>query len=302
MGSVLRGSAQALAARPVYFVGLNSEPPLSISADIADAMMHCCAHGIPCSLGNYNMMGITAPRTVAGAVVQLNAVQLTAIVLAQASRPGAPVFYTSFCGSGDLKTLDVVCADALSVQQMRLTAMMGRRYGLPVYGLAGTDSRMPDSQAAAEHAYQFPLAMDAGVNLMQGPTSMMDQMMTSSFAQAIIDHDIISYILACRREPAVDEETLALDVMHDVATSPDLADLKYAGHEHTVRHITDENWQAFCFRSQSYTTWEREGRRGLLELAAEAAAGILATHVPEPMPRDQEKAIRALAVLSAKSP
>ena len=235
MGSVIRGSAPALAEKPVYFVGLNSEPPLSISADIADALLHCCESGIPCSLGNYHMMGITAPRTVAGAVVQLNAVQLTAVVLAQACRAGAPIFYTSFSGSGDLSTLDVVCADPLSVQQQRLTALMGRRYGLPVYGFAGTDSRMPDSQAAAEHAFQFQLAMDAGVTLLQGPTSMMDQMMTSSFAQAVIDHDIISYLLACRREPPVNEETLALEVMHDVATNPDLSGLKYAGHEHTVR-------------------------------------------------------------------
>ena len=299
MGTVLRGSRQALAARPVYFVGLNSEPPLSISGDIAEALLHCCASGIPCSLGNYNLMGITAPRTVAGAVIQLNALQLTALVLAQACRPGAPIFYTAFSGGGDLQTLDVVCADPLAVQQQRLTARMGRSYGLPVYGFAGTDSRQPDAQAACEHAFQFQSALEAGVNLLQGPTSMMDQMMMSSFAQAIIDHDIIAYLLACRVEPPVDEEALALEAMHEVVNDPQLAALKYAGHEHTVRHLEEGRWRPQSFSYRSYAAWQREGRRTLVELAAEAAGRILAEHCPEPLPREQEQAIRELATRAA---
>jgi trimethylamine--corrinoid protein Co-methyltransferase len=295
MGTVLRGSREALADKPMYFIGLNAEPPLSISSDIADALLACCAAGIPCSLGNYNMMGVTAPRTVAGAAVQLNALQLTALVLAQARRPGAPFFYTAFSGSADLSTLEVVCADPLSVQQQRLTARLGRRYGLPVYGYAGTDSRQPDAQAACEHAFQFQSALEAGVNLLQGPTSMMDQMMMSSFAQAVIDHDIIAYLLACSAQPPLNEEALALEAMHEVVNDPQLAALKYAGHEHTLAHLQEGRWQPRCFTYRGYAAWQKEGRRTLVELATEEAGRLMAEHRPEPLPREQELAIRELA-------
>jgi trimethylamine--corrinoid protein Co-methyltransferase len=84
MGAVIRGSKKTLVEKPLFFVGLNAEPPMSISGEISEAILACCDTEIPCSLGNYNMMGITAPRTIPGAVVQLNAVQLTAIILVQA--------------------------------------------------------------------------------------------------------------------------------------------------------------------------------------------------------------------------
>ncbi len=295
MGDVIRGSRRAQAARPVFFVGLNAEPPLSISADIAEALLACAAQGIPSSLGNYNMMGITAPRTVAGAAVQLNAVQLTALVLVQARRAGAPVFYTAFSGSGNLKTLDPVCSDPLSVQQQRLTVRLGRSYGLPVYGFAGTDSRAPDAQAACEHAFQFQLAMEAGCSLLQGPTSMMDQMMMSSFAQAVLDHDIVAYLSACRQEPALDEETLALEAIHEVVNDPQMRDLKFAGHPHTVRHLVEGRWEPMAFRYESYPAWQAQGSPGVVELACEAARRILAEHRPEPLPEPQAAAIRAIA-------
>jgi trimethylamine--corrinoid protein Co-methyltransferase len=295
MGDVIRGSRQAQVARPVFFVGLNAEPPLSISADIADALLACAAEGLACSLGNYNMMGITAPRTVAGAAVQLNALQLTALSLFQARRPGAPLFYTAFSGSGNLKTLDPVCSDPLSVQQQRLAVRLGRSYGLPVYGFAGTDARAPDAQAACEHAFQFAAAMQDGCGLLQGPTSMMDQMMMSSFAQAVIDHDIIAYLLASRQEPPLDEDSLALETIDEVVRDPTLRDLKFAAHPHTVRHLAEGGWSPLAFRYESYAAWQAQGSPGVVELACEAARRILGEHSPEPLPEEQAAAIRDIA-------
>jgi trimethylamine--corrinoid protein Co-methyltransferase len=133
MGAAIRGSPAALAAQPMFMIGLNAEPPLSISRDTAEALIATCHADIPCSLGNYNMLGITAPITVAGAALQLNAVQLAAILLAQLVRPGVAMFYTAFSGSGNMRTLDVIAADPQAIQQQRLTAQLGRSYGLPVY-------------------------------------------------------------------------------------------------------------------------------------------------------------------------
>ena len=294
MGVVIRGSKKALVEKPLFFVGLNSEPPLSISEEISEAILACCDAGIPCSLGNYNMMGITAPRTVPGAVVQVNAVQLTAIMLVQAYKPGLPVFYTAFSGSGDMQTLDPLTSDPLSVRQQKMTVLLGRSYGMPVYSFAGTDSRMPDAQAACEHALQFKIAMDSGCNLLQGPTSMMDHMMLSSFAQTIIDHDIISYLLECRKPADIDADTLALDVIHDTVSDPELKDMKFAAHRHTVDHLDDSLWKPLAFSYDSYANWQRDGKKSTIQRATEAAARIIDSHDPDPLRPEQVKSIRAV--------
>jgi trimethylamine--corrinoid protein Co-methyltransferase len=295
MGSVVRESGKALVEKPLFFIGLNAEPPMAISADISDALMACCETAVPCSLGNYNMMGITAPRTVPGAVVQLNAVQLTAIILVQTCKPGHPIFYTAFSGNGNMRTLEPITSDPLSVQQQRLAVLLGRSYRLPVYSFAGTDSRMPDAQAACEHALQFQIAMDSGCNLLQGPTSMMDQMMLSSFAQAIIDHDIISYILECRNTPACDPDTMAINAIHDVLTDPDLKDMKFSAHPHTVGHINEGMWNPLVFSYDNYANWQKDGKKSIVQRANQKASHIINNYRPESLHPEQIERIRALS-------
>src|SRR5208337_4319711 len=198
------------------------------------------AAGLPVSLGHYGLMGVTAPMTVAGAVVQINAVQIVAIIFAQAVQRGSPVCYTCFAGGADLRTLDVSTSTPRALQLLRLGIEMGRFYGLPIYSLVATDSCAADPQAACERAVQLQIGFEAGAHLLQGPTSSMDRFMLSSFVQAVIDNDIAGYVLAARRRPSVSAETLALEAGQDVATDVQYARLKFASHVHTVRHLRDE--------------------------------------------------------------
>jgi trimethylamine:corrinoid methyltransferase-like protein len=137
--------------------------------------------------------------------------------------------------------------------------------------------------------------MEAGCGLLQGPTSMMDQMMMSSFAQAVIDHDIIAYLLASREEAPLDEDSLALEAIHQVINDPEMRDLKFAGHPHTVRHLAEGQWEPMAFRYESYPAWQAQGSPGVVELACEAARRILAEHRPAALPGKQAAAIRAIA-------
>jgi trimethylamine--corrinoid protein Co-methyltransferase len=292
MGVASRGSLQALVEQPRFMFGLNSEPPLHISGAIADAFTAACASGLPVSMGNYSMMGVTAPITVAGAVVQLNAVQMVAIILGQVVRRGTPICYTSFAGSADLHDLGENTSTPHASQLVRLGIEMGRFYGLPVYSNALTDAREPDPRAACERTYQMQACVEAGANLIQGPTSHMDQMMLSSYVQAVIDNDIVGYVLAACRRPVVSAETLALDAGHEVATDPEYAALKFASHEHTVRHLRDEVWEPWAFDRDNFAAWEKGGRVSVFERAAAKAREILDTHHPEPLPPAVADAIR----------
>ena len=284
MGTLVRGSHQVLIEKPLFVVAANAEPPLHISAQVGELLLAAFQAGLPAHLGNYNMLGITAPVTVAGAVVQLNAVQLTALILAQLVRPGTPFVYSAFSGGGNLRTLDVAAAQPQAIQQQCLAARLGRFYRLPVYAIAACDAHLPDAQAACERASCLSLLMEAGVHLIQGPTSMLDGLRLSSYAQAVIDNDIVGYVRAARHVPQLCEETLALDVIHEVVNDPTLRDLKFAAHPHTVHHMRDETWQPLCFDTEGPTTWQHTGAPPLLERATAVARRILDEHQPQPLP------------------
>jgi trimethylamine:corrinoid methyltransferase-like protein len=169
---------------------------------------------------------------------------------------------------------------------------MGRFYGLPVYSNALTDAREPDPQAACERAVQMQLCVEAGAHLIQGPTSHMAQMMLLSFVQAVIDNDIVGYVLAACRRPAVSDETLALEAGHDVATDPQYAALKFASHGHTVRHLRDDVWGPWAFAYGNFVDWDRAGRTSVVQRAAAKAREILTARHPEPLPANIADAIR----------
>jgi trimethylamine--corrinoid protein Co-methyltransferase len=293
MGEAIRGSRAALVEQPLFMIGLNAEPPLHISGNVADALLAACEAGLPVSMGNYAMMGITAPVTVAGALVQLNAVQMVSIILSQAVREGTPICYTSFSGSADLHTLEVNTSTPHALQLLRLGIAMGRHYGLSVYSTALTDSREPDPQAACERAVQMQLCVEAGAHLIQGPTSHMDRMMLSSFVQAVIDNDIVGYVLASCRRPVVSADTLALEAGHDVALEAQYADFKFVSHEHTVRHLRDEVWEPWAFDRDNFSAWDKAGRESVVGRAAAKAREILATHRPDPLPPGIADALHA---------
>ncbi|MCX6991671.1 MAG: trimethylamine methyltransferase family protein [Kiritimatiellaeota bacterium] len=295
MAACIRGSRGALADRPLFVTGTNAEPPLCIPAHAAEVLMTASAAGVPCGLGDYVMMGITAPVTTAGALVQRNAVQLTALLLIQLVHPGAPCYYSAASGAGCLRTLNSVTANPQAVHLVRLATQQGRFYGLPVWAIAPTDARQPDSQAACERTIFLQTVMDAGASLIQGPTSMMDQMMLSSFAQAIIDHDIIGYLLAARQNTTVNADTLAAEAIQEVVTDAAYAEMKFAAHPHTVDHLRDDAWRPLAFAYDTFAEWQRHGGMSLVERATSVARDLLDHHQPEPVGSDLAAEIRRIA-------
>ena len=295
MGVAIRGSRQALRDKPIFMTGGNAEPPLYIPAHVAGLHVAASREGIPSSVGDYVMMGVTGPETVAGAVVEINAIQLTALIMSQAAQPGAPFSYTCFGGSANMRTLDPLTANPQSLKLIRLAAELGHWYGLPTYSAAPVDAKMADSQAACERAVQLEILLDAGVNLIQGPTSHMDQMMLSSFVQAVIDDEIAGYVLAAHRRPEITEETLALDVIGDVVAEPTLQALKFAAHPHTVRHLRADLWEPRVFIEDGFLAWQAIGAPTVYERAESIAREILASHCPEPLPAATAAQIREIA-------
>ena len=295
MGSVVRGSRAALVAQPLFMVGLNAEPPLHIPEGVAEALLATSAAGIPLSVGHYGMAGVTAPGTIVGAVVHLNAVQLVTFVVSQLVHPGAPVCYTGFCGVGNMRTLGVTSASPHALRIMLLATKLGRFYGLPVYVAATSDAHQPDPQAACERATQVYALTHAGASLIQGPTSTMEQFMVSSFVQAVIDNEILDYVFAALTPPDATDEAMALDATEEVLTDPWLKDLKFAGHPYTARYLREIQWQPRCFDYAHSTAWQRTGAQSVVERAIAIARDIFEHHFVEELPPAVATELRHIA-------
>jgi len=295
MGVAIRGSRRALADKPVFMTGTNAEPPLCLPKAAAEIQIAASRAGIACGIGDYIMMGITGPVTLAGALVQRNAVQLTALVLSQLAAAGSPFYYGAASSSANMRTLDPIMANPHAARVIRASAQLGRFYGLPVVSLAATDAHAADAQASFEIGATFAAALSGGAHLIQGPTSMMDQMMLSSFAQAVIDNDGVGYLLAARGQFEISDETLALDAIEEVMSDPTLAEFKFAMHPHTARHFREELWEPLVFSRESFTAWRQAGSRSIVERAESLARRVLAEHRPEPLAEEVAREIRRIA-------
>ncbi len=273
MGEAVRGSRRAHEGNPVFMTGTNAEPPLRISRDSCEIIIEAARLGIPCGIGDYGMMGSTAPITVEGTLVQRNAVQLTGVLLIQLARRGAPCYYVGTSGSCNMRTLDPIMANPHACRVVRFATELGASYGLPVWSNALTDAKEPDVQAACERSVMFLQALRAGANIIQGPTAMMDQMMLASYVQAVIDADIAEYILRAEAPLLLGEERLSTEAIAEVIREGGA--LKFADHPQTLAHLGEEDWEPLGFRYESFTGFSAGGRKSLLEAARERAEGLL---------------------------
>ena len=302
MGACVRGSREAFHQMPLFITGTNAEPPLFVTKDGADIIMTAAKLGVPCGIGDYVMMGSTAPKTLAGAIVQRNAVQLAALLLIQLVRPGCACYYTASSGSTDMRTLNPITSGPDSLLIQRISARLGRSfYGLPVWAHSSTDSREPDAQAAAERTAFLFDAIEAGASIIQGPTSMMDGMLLASFAQTILDHDIIGYLQSALSDQIeINADTLATNAIREVIEDPTYRDMKFSGHPHTAMHLSDTAWEPMAFEHRSSAESNRDGHISLGARAASKAAVIIDGHRPEPLEKKTRRRLQAIAEEGAR--
>jgi len=112
--------------------------------------------------------------------------------------------------------------------------------------------------------------------------------LTFSLAQLAICDELVSWIRHYVAELEISDETLALDIIHEIGP-----DGQYLDHPHTLRHYKERFYPALIDRA-SFDVWEQRGSKTLAERAAEKVSKILVEHQPEPLPADVAGRIRAI--------
>jgi len=290
LGAILAGGEDRLRARP-FISAITSwmVSPLRLDTEVTDILLEWCAHGLPVALSSAPMAGSTSPVTLAGTLVQLNAEQLSGIVLTQLARPGTPVLAGYIPGVADMRSGGYLGGAVEFGMMQAAAAQMAQFYGVPIYGSGGmSDAKIPDAQAGYEKMATFLLAAMGGCNYIHHAIGMVTNMSAVSPEQAVIDDEIVGMAMRVLRGIDITEETMAVEAIGRVGPGG-----HYLADPHTVRHMRSEFFYPRVADRQSRAMWEEDGRRDTRARAQERVAALLAGQRPPAWPADVDAAIRS---------
>jgi trimethylamine--corrinoid protein Co-methyltransferase len=288
MDILLTGSEKQFKQAPNLAILVDPISPLLLSNDVVDKILFCARKGIPQICFSAPQSGSTAPATLAGTIVEASAESLAGIVLAQATNHGAPVIYGGFPTVMDMRTtIFSYGAPEMSLMSAAM-ASLSHYYRLPCFGTAGcSDSKLPDSQAAAEATYSCFSSSLSGSNMIHD-SGLLDHGSMVSPAFMVLVSEILEMIKHYMRGIPINDDTLALEIIHKVGPGG-----HFIAEKHTVDHHR-EVWYSNLFDRSLYDTWlERGGRRFQERLIEQTQATM--DHQPELLPEDKQKELEKMA-------
>ena len=276
MAAVAAGGEDALQGQPIITALAESTSPLQLVSSQLAVLKAFASRGLPLTLHAHPMAGFTAPVTLAGELVITHAEILALVTIAQLIRPGAPVVYGMSSSVPDMRSGNNL-SGAVEIGLMgAAVAHLSRRCGLPSVMSSGTDAHAPGAQATMERLMTLLPPALAGIDLVNLTT--LDTKMSFSLEQLVIDETILSVIERYLPGITVDDETLALDLIHEIG--PGGAFMTTA---HTLHHFRDELLIPDLIGRETRESWEAAGAPDMRTRAREKARRILAEHQPLPL-------------------
>jgi trimethylamine--corrinoid protein Co-methyltransferase len=274
LGALVADGPEALRKRPPFSVLSCPVAPLSFEKGTAEAQVEYARAGIPVIGMSMCMGGFTAPVTLAGTIVTLNAEALASLVITQVAAPGAPHIYCSEATMGDMASGYIGYRGPEAPMLFAAAAQMARRYGLPkMTGMVGIDAPMPGVDAPFGEAATIMLTTMSGTDLCSGIGGL-DLDAGCSLVQMVIDSVNWEEFRAFLRNFTVDERTAALDVIRAVGPGG-----SFLNHPHTAKNFRGQ----LVFRSKKATLYGATMSDRMVADAREVVREILHDHVVDPL-------------------
>jgi len=280
------GGAEQLRINPTAILYLNPTSAFRHNESALRKLIHAAEKCLPIVYLPDVQRGFTCPTTYAGGMACSNAGQLVGLLLTQLVNEGAPIILNSAVPSTiDMKTMVLPYA----VPTGKAFALeMNHYYNLPAFSTGGcNNSKQLDEQAIMEATLSLFASTLSGGNMIHD-VGYMESGLTGSSELVVICDEIISWLKALMQGLEINEETLALDVIHEHALSGD-----FLGAEHTVRHVR-EGWHPRLVDRQNYEGWMDSGGTSMRERARSKIDEILNAEPQHVLPPDLEKRIRKI--------
>lgn len=180
----------------ISFISCVPVSPLNWADSTAEKFMRIVEKDIPVALSSCPQAGTTAPLSEVGELVQVNAEILSAVVLANLVRPGAKILYRGIPITSNLHVdASPRWCQPDSIRRIALVSNVADYYGIPCCGTAAvSDEKEPNPQSLSEKALSWVFETVSGAQFINSALGMLEQVMTVSPEQYIIDDMVLSRI------------------------------------------------------------------------------------------------------------
>ncbi|MCO8146059.1 trimethylamine methyltransferase family protein [Rhodovulum tesquicola] len=266
---------------------ININSPLTFDATMMGALEVYAAANQACIVSPFIVGGAMAPVSVAGTLTQVLAEVLAGVAYSQLIRPGAPVIFGAFVTSIDMNSGAPTFGTPEASQILFGAGQLARRLGLPFRsggGLCG--SKLPDAQAAYESANTLNTALLAGVNFMLHACGWLEGGLVASVEKFVMDADQLGALHKMAEGVTMDVQAQAMDALAEVGPGG-----HFLGCAHTQAHFKEAFWRSDLLDYKPFETWDEEGARDTVSLAADRAKALLGRYQPPAMDEGVREAL-----------
>lgn len=263
--------------RPIFSAVDCTISPLLHNGPMTEACIELARLNVPIMIYPMPLAGGNAPVTLAGTALLHNAEFLSALVLFQLVKPGAPIVYGVGASQLDMNTGRYGGSANFRSCSLAL-GEMARFYNLPFnMGGLSTDSSRLDAQYGFEASTACLTAYLAGADEIYS-MGLLAQDQVLSLDKMVLDNHLTREIESMVGSMPVDAEHLQAELIERVGIGG---------------HFLDRPETRAYTRQEYLPVWPPAGK-DVLQLAHEEAEQILAEHLPPPLPEGAGAALEEI--------
>ncbi|BFL47747.1 trimethylamine--corrinoid methyltransferase [Lactonifactor longoviformis] len=282
MASLAFGGMEAIKEKPIMASIPCTLTPLAYDDSMLGALMAYAEARQPQLINSLAIAGMTAPTTLAGLVSVQNAEVLAGIVLAQLISPGTPIVYSGAGSNAEMSSGVLSIGSPEHALVSLVVGQLAKYYQIPcrISG-ALSDSKLVDAQAGYESAVTLTMGQMAGGNFILHGVGIIEGYNCTSLEKLVIDNEIIGYMKRINKGVAVNEETLAYDVIEEIGPKG-----TFLVHDHTLENFRDEFYMPTIGDRWVYDQWKSRGGLSVEERANKKWKEILENYGEPTLPND----------------
>ena len=268
MASLAIGSREEFNKRPFISFWVLTMPPLKVDENTCNVLMEAAIHKVPSVVSSGGILGITSPISVESAIVHTHAEILACIALSQIVNEGAPIIYSSYVRSMDMKTLSVAMSSPESAIMKGCMAQLGKYINLPTKMPANLrDAKVLDAQAG----FETGMVGAVGALTCDFIVSMqLDMDLVVDYADLIYSNECMMQLQRLARPLDFSDKKLAYDNMKKIGHGGN-----FLGSKNTVKNFKKEIWIADITERGNWESWQSKGGKDIREVSFEKVKFIL---------------------------
>ena len=300
IAAMVAGSLEQLQQEPIIsFYTSFGLSPLQQSHRPTRILYEAVSNRIPVSVSSVPMAGMTGPITMAGTLTLTHAEVISGLVMAQLIQPGAPVMYGGLPSIADMQTANFA-GGAMEAGIMNAAIhQLAKHIRIPNASSCGlSDSKLPDSQASWESGMLVLAAAMGGTNIIRhAGGGVLDQAMTLSMEQIVMNDEIIGRARRLIRGIEVDEVHIGLETIKKVGPGGSFLDT-----DQTFTFMRSEYYLGNGITNRdSRDEWVEAGSKDAAKRAREMVKKMLSETDEKTIPEEVDREIRRKYLIHLKS-